>query len=189
MLRFMSFWPTLACTTPGGMELAWRKWKRCPLVEQTWNNWKLHWTAAFTESRDIHRMTSHDGAFANQATAKDEQAAMMARSLDNLTNAALQKNDTLERLVIANECLAKVLADANAVIACLRLPTLAPSTSGNSSERPEWDPQGYCWLHRWKVKRGHSSATCANQKAGHDTTATRVDTKSGSMANKVWALA
>jgi wyosine [tRNA(Phe)-imidazoG37] synthetase (radical SAM superfamily) len=41
---------------------------------------------------------------------------MMARSLDNLANAAIQKNDTIEKLVVTNECLAKALADANAAL-------------------------------------------------------------------------
>jgi hypothetical protein len=34
---------TLNC---GGMGLAWRKQKCCPLIDHMWNNWKLHWTAA-----------------------------------------------------------------------------------------------------------------------------------------------
>ena len=142
-------------------------------------------------------MTLHDGAFANQAAAEAEQAAMMARSLDNLANAALQKNDTVEHLVRANKRLAKALADANAAIAQLHLPATASAASGSSGVRPthwatsppEWDPQGYCLLHGCKVKRGHSSATCANRKAGHDTTATCADTKGGSGANKVWTPA
>jgi hypothetical protein len=60
---------TLNC---GGMELAWREWKHCPLVDQAWNNLKLHWMAAFSETRDIHRMSANDGAFPNQITAKAE---------------------------------------------------------------------------------------------------------------------
>jgi hypothetical protein len=108
---------TKAALNCGGMELAWQEWKRRPLFNQTWNNWKQHWTAAFTKSRDIHPMTSNDGAFANQAAAEAKQAAMMARSLDNLANAALQKNDTVEHLVRANKRLAKALVDANAAIA------------------------------------------------------------------------
>jgi hypothetical protein len=48
-------------------------------------------------------MTVNDGAFANQATAKAKQAAMMARLLNNLANAALQKNDTVAKLVTANK--------------------------------------------------------------------------------------
>jgi hypothetical protein len=143
---------TKAVLNCGGMELAWREWKRRPVVDQTWNNWKQHWTAAFTESRDIHRMTTTDGAFANKATTDAEKAAMMARSLDNLANAAIQKNDTVEKLVVANKLLAKASADANVAIARLRLPGHSASQSGGTSNAraatpPEWDPQGYCWTH------------------------------------------
>jgi hypothetical protein len=100
-------------------------------------------------------MTSHDSAFGNQAAAEAKQAAMMACSLDNLANAALQKNDTVEHLVRANERLAKALADANAAIAQLHLQAPASAASGGSGVRPthwaaskpEWDSQGYCWLH------------------------------------------
>ncbi len=101
----------------GGMELAWRKWKRCPLVDHTWNNWKLHWTAAFVKTRDINRMIANNSAFANQAATNAKQATMMAKSLDNLAIAAIQKNDTMEKLVTANEKPTKALADANATIA------------------------------------------------------------------------
>ena len=184
---------TKAALNSGGMELAWREWKRCPVLDQTWNNWKLHWSVAFTESRDIHCMTSPAGTFANHAIADAEHAKMMARSLDNLANAALQKNDTVEKLVSANERLAKALADANAAIARLRLPGTAATTPGSvpparpaNATIPAWDPQGYCWSHGWKVKLGHSSATCTHRKEGHDATATRTSTKDGSGLNKAW---
>ncbi len=110
---------TKAALNCGSMELAWREWKHCPLVDQMWNNWKLHWTAAFSETRDIHRMTANDGAFANQVAAEAEQAAMMACLLDILANATLQKNDTIEKLVTTNEKLVKALANAKAAIARL----------------------------------------------------------------------
>jgi hypothetical protein len=42
---------------------------------------------------------------------------MMAKSLDNLANAAIQKNETMEKLVTANAKLAEALANANAAIA------------------------------------------------------------------------
>jgi hypothetical protein len=176
----------------GSMELVWHEWKHCPLVYQTWNNWKLNWMAAFSEMRDIHQMMANDGAFANQVAAEAEQAAMMARLLDNLVNAALQKNDTIEKLVIANEKLAKALANANTAIACLCLLTPATAPAGGSNDRPfhwlpvilDWDPTGYCWLHGFKVKRGPTSATCAHCKAGHNAPATRLDTKGSSKANK-----
>jgi hypothetical protein len=68
---------TKAALNCGGVELVWHEWKRRTLVDQTWNNWKLHWAAAFSKTRDIHWMTANNGAFANQVTAKAEQAAMM----------------------------------------------------------------------------------------------------------------
>ncbi len=107
----------------GGMELAWCEWRRPPTIDQTWNNWKTHWTAAFIESCNINQMTAGNRAFANQAITNNEQTARMVTSLDNLANAAIQKNDTVNKLVAANECLTKALADANAAIACLCFPT------------------------------------------------------------------
>jgi hypothetical protein len=188
---------TKAALNCGSMELAWREWKQRPLIDQTWNKWKLHLTAAFSEMRDIHWMMTNDGAFANQVAAKAEQATMMARLLDNLANAALQKNNTVEKLVTTNEKLVKALANANAAIArfCLPAPTTAPA--GGSNDRPSrwspvipnWDPTGYCLLHRFKVKRGYTSATCAHCKEGHNAAATRLDTKGGSKANKRWTPA
>jgi hypothetical protein len=105
---------TLNC---GGMELAWRNWERCSLVDHMWNNWKLHWRAAFAETRNINRMIANKNAFANQAATNAKQAAMMAKSLDNLANATIQKSETMEKLVTANAKLAKALANANATIA------------------------------------------------------------------------
>jgi hypothetical protein len=80
---------TKAAINCGSMELACCEWKHCPLVDQTWNNRKLHGTAAFSKMRDIHWMTVNNGAFANQVAAKAEQVTMMAYSLDNLANTAL----------------------------------------------------------------------------------------------------
>ena len=141
---------------------------------------------------------THDGAFTNQAVAETKQVAMMAQFLDNLANAAIQKNDTVEKLVIANKCLAKVLANANTAIACLHLlGPMAPQTGIASNACPAhwaatppgWDPHGYCWTHVWKVKLRHSSATCTHQKEGHNTTATCTNTKDGSRLNKAWTPA
>jgi hypothetical protein len=41
---------TKAALNCGGMELAWHKCKRHLLINQTWNNWKSHWTAAFSKT-------------------------------------------------------------------------------------------------------------------------------------------
>ncbi len=53
--------------------------------------------------RDINCMTSGDSAFANQAAAQEiVQAEMMAALLNNLANASIQKNNTIDKLVATN---------------------------------------------------------------------------------------
>jgi hypothetical protein len=63
---------TKAALNCGGMKLAWCKWKPHQLVNHTWNNWKLHWTAAFAETRDINQMIANNSAIANQAATEDK---------------------------------------------------------------------------------------------------------------------
>ncbi len=48
-------------------------------------------------------MIANTSIFANQAATDAEQAAMMATSLDNLANVAIQKNNTIEKLITANQ--------------------------------------------------------------------------------------
>jgi hypothetical protein len=189
---------TKAAINCGGMELAWRKWRRPPIINQMWNNWKVHWTAAFAESRDITCMTVGDQAFANQAATNAEQIACMVKSLDNLANVAIQKNITVEKLVVVNKRLVKALADVNAAIAWLCLPNMPalPTTSTNNKNKPRpshkatvkpnWDPNGFFWTHGHKVKVGHSSTSCKCRKEGHNAATTHTDTKGGSNANKGW---
>jgi hypothetical protein len=110
-----------------------------------------------------------------------------------------RKNDTVEKLITANEKLAKALVDANTAIARLHLlnppnppSTLSRSTTNNqrpshwSAIKPDWNPTGYCLTHGFKVKCGHTIATCTHQQDGHNTAATQSDPKGGSKANKNW---
>jgi hypothetical protein len=55
----------------GNMMLAWREWKRGPLLDLTWNNWKDHWMAAFAKMHDINCVTSSNLAFNNQAATQE----------------------------------------------------------------------------------------------------------------------
>jgi hypothetical protein len=98
----------LAC---GNMLLAWCKWKRCPLPDHTWPNWKFHGTAAFAKIHNINRMTARDTVFGANQAAELEQVQQMASSLDNLANATIQKNTTIENLMATNTMLAKAIAN------------------------------------------------------------------------------
>jgi hypothetical protein len=82
-------------------------------------------------------MTTGDRALAYQATTKAEQATRMVTSVANLAYGAILKNDTVEKLVAANEHLVKALANANATIACLCLPNTpaTPATPSGTDNR------------------------------------------------------
>jgi chaperonin cofactor prefoldin len=76
-----------------------------PGRQKTWLTWKAHWTRAFQENRAIQRLTG--GTFMHQAnsTVEDELSEKMVLSLDNLANTVIQKNDTVEELVITKNLL------------------------------------------------------------------------------------
>jgi hypothetical protein len=93
------------------MTLNWREWKRRPANEHTWANWKLHWTVVFAKMRDISRITTGDTTFGANQAAEIEQAQQMATSLDNLANASIQKNATIDNLVATNAAFSKAIQD------------------------------------------------------------------------------
>lgn len=168
----------------GGLTQAWREWRRTAAADQTWPNWKAHWTAAFNEQRDITKLTGTDfQGHANSAT-EDELSEQLVASLDNLANAAVQKNDTVEKLVISNKTLTDTVATLTNDIT--RLTNAIASLKANKSTKAPQanDPNGYCWTHGYKVKFGHSSKTCTNRKDGHKEDATRGNTMGGSAWGK-----
>jgi hypothetical protein len=171
----------------GNMPLTWQEWTRRPLIDHTWNNWKDHWTAAFVEMRNINHMTFGNLAFANQAAAQEiVQAEIMAASLDNLGNASIQKNDTIDKLVAMNQQQAKIIASLTEAIAKLKAgsPPMAQQLGRVNpphwrSTKPVWDPTGYCWMLGFWVKVGHSSTICSFPREGHCRDATCANTKGG----------
>ncbi len=114
----------------GNMTLAWQEWKRCPIANHTWPNWKVHWTAAFAKTSDINPMTAGESAFGANAMEEEEQARQIASSLDNLANASIQKNLTIDSLVATNAQLTQALADIQIVMVCMIPPGHPPLYSG-----------------------------------------------------------
>ena len=169
----------------GNMTLNWRECKRRPANEHTWANWKLHWTAAFAKMHEISRMTTCDTTFGANQAAEIKQAQQMASSLDNLDNASIQKNATIDNLVATNAALSKAIQDIQCTLAtmmtthtpapgapALALPgqptreTSPARPSHWATVKPAWDRTGYCWSHNFKVKIGHNSCTCTSCMGG-----------------------
>ena len=115
----------------GNMQLAWRDWVRIP--NKTWNLWKTHWTQAFQEKRDLEILADVPINGVANAVTKQQMGNNMVTALDNLANAAVQKNDTIEALVIANKNLTDSLAAHDAKCAHLLSIITALSTGRNAS--------------------------------------------------------
>ena len=49
-----------------------------------------------------------------------------------------------------------------------------------------FNPNGYCFSHGFKVEENHASNNCNRQCEGHDGTTTRMDIKGGKQWNKDW---
>ncbi len=122
----------------------------------------------------------------------------MASSLNNLANATIQKNTTIENLVATNATLTKAIADIQLSIAQMDaagIPTSpaptapAPLTdacvrlSHWSNTKHAWDKVRCCWTHGYKVKVGHTSATCTSCRTGHQPGTTRANIMGGSTHN------
>ena len=122
----------------GGMDDAWRVWMRLPKDQQTWVRRKTMWSGAFTKKRELVRITgiTYNG-MANQAQ-EMEMGNTMVVALGNLPKAAVQKNDTFERLVISNAYLSDFLAardtDINRILTVItNLSTRGGSGGGGGS--------------------------------------------------------
>jgi hypothetical protein len=173
----------------GNMTLAWREWRRRPVDDHTWPNWKAHWTAAFAKIRDINLMTAAETTFGANTAEEEAQGRQIAMSLKHLAYASVQKNATIDQLVATNAQLMQALESLQASMsrtfvhgppALAYTPTAptpwsaptsappAPAPVGTQVPRPahwgptkpDWDKCGYCWTHGYKVKVGHTSATC-----------------------------
>ncbi len=116
----------------GNMTLAWREWKRWPIAEHTWPNWKMHWTAAFAEMHDINWMTAEESPFGANAAKEEVHARQIATSLDNLANASIQKNSTINSLVALNTQLTQALDNMQAAMARMYPPTQTPPHQGTA---------------------------------------------------------
>ena len=102
-----------------GMDDAWLVLMRLPNDQQTWVRWKTIWSGPFLEQWELVRLTgiAYNG-MENQA-ADIKIGNTMVVALDNLANASVQNNNTVERLVISNSFLFDSLTARDTKIARL----------------------------------------------------------------------
>ena len=116
----------------------------------------------------------------------------LVNSLDKLANAAVAKNDTIERLIKAgatkDETIAALTKDISRLTGLiakkLETPGAGWSQPPGAGGAAVWDPKGYCWTHGYKVRVGHNSKTCTKRAKGHQEEATRDNI----MGGRTWGI-
>ena len=174
------------------------EWEALPRASKTWGAWKTHYRAAHI-ARKRQMLAANNPTFggtANAATpANDyltpETFTRLDGYLDNLASAATTEKTTLTQLVDNNATLKSSVAALTASVTALTTAYTLLANGGIKAQQPKQqqlkaglDPNGYCWTHGYRVKVGHTSATCTNQAAGHQSTASQANIMGGSTKNK-----
>jgi hypothetical protein len=107
-----------------------------------------------------------------------------AEEIAQLATAMASDCGTVATLTTTNAKLATQLEVDHALIAQLK----SEIATLKIKIKPVWQGQrparttnndSYCWSHGFQVAKSHTSATCNVRKAGHQETATKVDTMGG----------
>jgi hypothetical protein len=150
----------------GGLDVIWGAQKACAVagLPMRWDVPFIHRTTAFASKEELVKITGVTvSGMANQA--KEEMADNMVVALNNLTNAAVEKNGTIKTLVKATLALTKAVDSHNTSLLTLT-PTLTKLSNqcykgdnnsgdgggGSSSGGPAVDPAvfnptGYYWSY------------------------------------------
>jgi hypothetical protein len=82
--------------------------------------------------RGINCMTAGESAFGANAAEEEEQVHQIASSLDNLANASIQKNSTINSLVATNAHWTQALVDMQIAMVCMIPPGQTLPYSGTA---------------------------------------------------------
>jgi hypothetical protein len=165
-----------------------RRWNEKHTIEKTWTQFKSHLAAAHRQHKQMQGESAATAGChsANAAVTHNEDymAEATIGALSNLATATAVDRGVVEALAQANSRLAKHLEDNSTELRELKA-LLKKERSENGGQR-SFDPStsNYCWTHRYKVRKTHTSLTCKLPRPGHKTEATRADNMGGSQANR-----
>eukprot|EP00957_Ditylum_brightwellii_P090755 6911674-Ditylum_brightwellii.AAC.1 len=178
-------------------------WIKHLQANKTWNDFKTYWMEKFGDYDLLHQLTSKEGALgAHAATAsKESDVYDWEEAMENLAYATTASNTQLETLVKTNTQLSaqlrkalnnnkKLTKDNSKLIQIIAQimggQNITPPARQDHNTPRGYDPNGYCWSHRYRVTRGYNSQTCKKPKGGHRCEATWANTMGGSKAFKNW---
>jgi hypothetical protein len=164
-----------------------RAWQSRAIAYKTWAQFKIDFATAHREFRLTNQTAQQSGFHsANMMIEQGRDGSMQdtAEAIAQLATATASDRGTVATLTTTNAKLATQLEAAHALIAQLKteIATLKikikPVWQGQRPARTT-NNDSYCWWHGFQLAKSHTSATCNVRKAGHQETATKVDTMGG----------
>jgi hypothetical protein len=142
----------------GKFNSACRRWDEKLEGEKTWNNFKIHFAAAYRQHNQIQGETIGSQAFANSAVTQASEDDLTEQELGefaNLATATAVDRNVFAQLTEANSLLAKQLEDNDTSlkeVKALLKKECAERASGGSTNRPPHrsfttSSDNYCWSH------------------------------------------
>ena len=173
-----------------------RTWKRRPIIEHTWPNFKIHFTDAADELLETRRTAQEMGYNQHQANnaeveAQEDDVAATADALINLASATQADRQMLADLTSTNRALAQTVTAQQVEITALKL-QVAARGNNNNRNRNNGDrnngggaQRSYCHTHGYyNHPRGHTSLNCNRPSEGHQRNATWTNNLGGTQRNK-----
>jgi hypothetical protein len=162
----------------GKFNSACQRWDEKLEADKTWNNFKIHFAAAYRQHIQMQGETIGAQAFANAAVTQASEDDLAEQALGTFANLATETavdRNVVAQLTDANSRLAKQLeynATSIKEVKALLKKERAERASGGNTDRPprrSFTPSSdnYCWSHGYKVARTHTSQTCMYPKEGH----------------------
>jgi hypothetical protein len=171
-----------------------RRWDEKVEADKTWNNFKIHFAAAYRQHRHMQGETVGAQGYANAdvAQSEDDLAEQALGAFTDLATATAVDRGVVSQLTEANSRLEKQLEDnalaLTEVKALLKKERPERAGSGNSDRPPcrTFTPPSdtYRWSHGYNVAHTHTSKTFLYPKDGHKLDATKTHNMGGSQANR-----
>ena len=179
-----------------------KAWNRLPPVSRDWATFKLVFTAAARELREMQAMTGTAG-YANSVTA--DLMTQTSEAITTLSQASAHNRIAVANVATNNTTILEQLAKALSALATIQTRVTlfegrlgGANSCGNSGNNNggnggandttrnprrtnrNQDKESYCHTHGRTRRDDHTSSTCNHPADGHITTATLGDKKGGS---------
>ena len=188
-----------------------REWRRRPVAEHTWANFKLEFAMAHTDLNNMRNTTQTAGFHqAHNAMAMETFANETAEAFANLATATSADREMLRSLQATNQNLIQQLTVQTAELTQLRQQVqqfqaglsnrtnnsnrgrnnrttnnvTPPASTPTNPTQKRYANTNYCWTHGFDIDGRHDSNSCKNPAPGHQRAATKSNTMNGSDKGK-----